>query len=127
MPLGGPDAGTPYLLQKLAVVTVLLMRRIFPEDPSFISDLITLLKPDIKQNRDMMLLISLAIHEEVVDLMIPRTSADLSRNSDVKDGLRDTGAINQLVECWWSILAVGISEGDMDLLGRVVKVLGMKI
>jgi hypothetical protein len=59
--------------------------------------------------------------------MISRTTADLSRNSDVKDGLRDTGAINQLVECWWSILAVGISEGDMDLLGRVVKVLGMKI
>jgi hypothetical protein len=73
----------------------------------------------------MMLMISLAMQEEVVDLMISRSSADLSRNSAIKDGLRDTGAINQLVECWWGILKIGISQGDLDLLSRIVRVLGL--
>jgi len=128
----------PFLKNKLAQTIVQLFKIQYPENwPTFFDDLISLVDQSMNSPRseiiiDFFLRICSTIDEEVVSLLINRSSNELQKNTFIKDTMRE-GAVIKLVDYWFKILMANcqtnpaIANKCLNIIGQYVMWIDIKL
>ncbi|KAJ3363053.1 pre-tRNA nuclear export protein [Allomyces javanicus] len=143
-----PIADAAFLKNKLAQIVTLLFAAQFPAQwPSFFEDLLALLPPALAQPAraglapgalldaggaasaaravDLFLRFCLAIDQEIVNMLIHREQAEMTRNQVLKDMMRE-GPVQRLVSAWFNIV-VQFQASHPDLAVAALKNVGLYI
>jgi len=128
----------PFLKNKLAQTIVQLFKIQYPENwPTFFDDLISLVDQSMNSPRseviiDFFLRICSTIDEEVVSLLINRSTNELQKNTFIKDTMRE-GAVIKLVDYWFKILMANcqtnpaIANKCLNIIGQYVMWIDIKL
>ncbi|KAK9766337.1 pre-tRNA nuclear export protein [Basidiobolus ranarum] len=128
---GGVDAEPAFLRNKLAHAVTLLFINLYPTTwPTFFSDFILLLTSNsVDSNKrtnpkvvDFFLRVLMAIDEEVVNVTVPRTKEEASRNSLIKDAMRE-GDVQKITSVWYELLTE-YAAGEPEIAVLVLKLMG---
>ena len=121
------QAETPFFYRsKLATTLVKIFKFTYrTEWRSAVSEIVALLLNSSPSPTfdDFFLLICQAIDEEIVNLAIHRSDAEISHNSLIKDQLRE-GDIGILFQHWIQLLQKFVAQGDFSKLEFLLKVIG---
>ncbi|KAJ3325466.1 pre-tRNA nuclear export protein [Boothiomyces sp. JEL0866] len=113
-----------YLRNKLYVLIVLLFRNQYPHQwPTFFDELFMLI--DDPKGLLPFLQILITIDEEVVCLLINRSQDDLSRNTLIKDTMRES-VVPRLLETWLSILTT-VYQSNTEISAACLKLFGLYV
>ncbi|TPX64921.1 hypothetical protein SpCBS45565_g05557 [Spizellomyces sp. 'palustris'] len=114
-----------YMRNKFIQIVVLMFAAQYPgEWPSFFDDLLSLLSSTSGTQRnsimiDTFLRVSLAIDDEVANLMISRDAKETARNTQIKDVMREN-AVARLVSAWGDIL-MGSYQSDAGIANMCLR------
>ncbi|ORY05766.1 Xpo1-domain-containing protein [Basidiobolus meristosporus CBS 931.73] len=125
------EAEPVFLKNKLAHAVTLLFINMYPTNwRTFFSDFILLLSANSANSNkrtnhkvvDFFLRVLMAIDEEVVNVSVPRTKEEASRNSLIKDAMRE-GDVQQIAAVWYELLAE-YSADEPEIAALVLKMMG---
>ncbi|KAJ3215282.1 pre-tRNA nuclear export protein [Dinochytrium kinnereticum] len=122
----------PYIRNKLAQVVVVIFRVQYPEIwPTFFDDMIGFLKEHSGTPRsdvalDFFLKLCFSIDEEVVNMDVRRSEAEIVRNTAIKDKMRET-AVVQLRDAWFSLLAHYWKLRNLEVTGSLLRIIGLYV
>ncbi|KAJ3256087.1 pre-tRNA nuclear export protein [Boothiomyces macroporosus] len=113
-----------YLRNKLYVLIVLLFRNQYPNQwPAFFDELFLLI--DDPKGLLPFLQILITIDEEVVCLLINRSQDDLSRNTLIKDTMREA-VVPRLIDTWLTILST-VYQSNLEISAACLKLFGLYV